>query len=144
MTKVRRRTAVSYGRAGCFRWMAGVVAPLACLACSNVSTVEPLDFNIEVQGTITDVITGLPIDSAFVEVRTDMAGGFAESYADSTGQYAYSFVYRYFPGEIFCQFFVLVSAEDYLLEIFPLTCREGLQTVDYQLERAVPVSMPSQ
>ena len=54
------------------------------------------------QGTITGLGTGLPVDSALVEIRTTEAGGFAETYSDSTGYYSFSFVYRYFSGEVFC------------------------------------------
>ena len=131
MTKASRRTAVSYGRAIWFRWMTGVVAPLACLACSNINTFEASELNIEVQGTITALDSGLPIDSAHVDVQSDLSTGFVDAQSDSTGQYAFSFLYRYFPGEVFCPFEVLVSADGFSPELVSLRCTAGLQTVDY-------------
>ena len=135
MTRARRRTAISYSQTILFRYMACVVAPLACLACTNINTFEATELTIEVQGTITALDTGLPIDSAFVDVQAESASGFAQAFSDSTGLYAFSFVYRFFPGQTFCPFLVFVSADGYLDDLLPLTCRAGLQTVDYQLQR---------
>ena len=111
------------------------VATLLCAACSSVSsTAEAFELTIAVQGTITDLDTGLPVDSVFVEVRTTTTGGFAEAYSDSTGLYSFSFVYRFFAGELFCPFLVFVRHDDYLEDFFSLTCIEELQTVNIQME----------
>ena len=129
--------AASMKRVCLFHVTVSAVAMLVCAACGNSFTApEPNELTIEMAGTVTDLDTGLPIDSAFIEVRTDVSGGFAEAYSDSTGHYSWSFVYRYFPGEILCPFLVFVSADDFSQEIFPLTCVEGVQTVDVLLERS--------
>ncbi len=130
-------------RVGRLRVKVSAVATLLCAACSSSSNpLEPNELTIEVQGTITALGTRVPIDSAFIEVRTTSAGGFAEVYSDSTGQYSFSFVYRYFPGELFCPFLVFVSHAEFVGEIFSLRCVEGVQTVDVQLEAASPGERP--
>ncbi len=116
--------------------MAIVFASTAC--GNNVVLPDVLEITVQVQGTITAVGTGNPIEDAFLEVRTTTTGVlFAETTTDENGLYSLSFIYRFFRGERpFCPFIFLITAPGFFGDTPQLACVEEVQTIDVQLEPA--------
>ena len=135
MKMVRFSRDFSFRRIGKFRWVFGTAAALAFTACgSSFTNVEPRELTVRIEGTITVTGTGDPIEGVLVEVRTQNAS-FLEVLTDSEGVYTLTFLYRFFPGDVFCPFTIFYSVEDFLGDLIIPTCSEEVQTIDLQLAR---------
>ena len=135
MKMVRFSRDFSFRRIGKFRWVFGAAAALALTACGNSFTnVQPRELTVRIEGTITVTGTGDPIEGVLVEVRTQDAI-FLEVMTDSQGFYTLTFLYRFFPGELFCPFFINYSVDGFQEALVIPSCSEEVETIDLQLVR---------
>lgn len=113
-----------------------ILAVLAACTSQTIVTPPVVEINVQIEGTVTEAGTGIPIDGALAEVRATTTGGlFAESTTDSTGAYSLAFTYRYFEGQRnLCPFLFLVSAQGYSGDTPAIECINEVQVLNIQLE----------
>lgn len=119
-------------------WIGAVIAALALPACGSttIDIPEPNEVTVQVEGTVTDIFSDLPVEGARLEVRATENGVlFAETESDAEGKYSFSFLYRFYgsQGAIVCPFLFLVTASGYFGETPDLTCIASVQTIDVEL-----------
>ena len=115
-----------------------LVAMLASAGCNTASTTEtPVEMLVQLQGTVTDAATSLPIEGTAIEIiATATNQEFGAAVTDAAGEYEISFLYRFFlsePSSAFCPFLGFVEAPGYHIETISPICTGAVETYDVQL-----------
>jgi hypothetical protein len=120
-----------------------VTAFFGC-ATSTIVTPPVQEVTVQIEGTVTELATGIPIEGALAEVRTITTGTlFAEALSDSTGAYSLTFLYRYFEGDRnFCPFIFIISRQGYVGDTPSFDCINDVQTINVQLQNTALAAGP--
>ena len=117
---------------------AGLAALLALVGCNTVTTTEqPVEMMVQLEGTVTDGATGLPIEGATIEILVTFTNEeFGAATTDAAGNYEISFLYRFFlsdPSSSFCPFLGFVEASGYSIQTISPLCTGNVEIHDVEM-----------
>ena len=115
-----------------------LVAMLASAGCNTASTTEtPVEMLVQLQGTVTDAATSLPIEGTAIEIlATATNQEFGAAVTNAAGEYELSFLYRFFltdPASAFCPFLGFVEAPGYNPETISPACTGDVEIHNIEL-----------